>query len=221
METAKNKHNLTEHMSYWLISWHISVMHSSMVFGMILWAVCKVYGTVKIYANVYISNIYIWCKQHTQYIIVYVQVWYTEVDLCKRYKHRAWNKISYEKNVLNMRLIYVKNHKSIKGKIENTYILYGRATFLEIARITNELNCIHKHKNTLHETSVTKINLFGITVIYIFVQVNMTITSYFYMKLTGRFRWMTDTCHLCSLQHWKLYHVWKNMTIVMMTVKIL
>ena len=24
------------------------------------------------------------------------------------------------------------------------------------------------------------------------------------MKLTGRFRWMTDTCHLCSLQHWKL-----------------
>ena len=32
------------------------------------------------------------------------------------------------------------------------------------------------------------IKLFGITVIYIFVQVNMMITSYFYMKLTGRFR---------------------------------
>ena len=32
------------------------------------------------------------------------------------------------------------------------------------------------------------IKLFGITLIYIFVQVNMTITSYFYMKLTGRFR---------------------------------
>ena len=65
-----------------------------------------------------------------------------------------------------------------------------------------------------------KIKFFGITVIYIFGHVNMMVPSYFYMKLTGRFRWMTHMCHLCSLQHWKLYHVWKNMTIVMMTVQI-
>ena len=89
----KTKTDVTEHMSYWLISWHISVVYWSMVFGMTKWATCKVYGTVKIYAYVYISNIYILCKWHTQYIIVYVQVWYTRVDLCKRYKHRAWNKI--------------------------------------------------------------------------------------------------------------------------------
>ena len=31
------------------------------------------------------------------------------------------------------------------------------------------------------------IKFFGIIVIYIFVQVNMMTTSYFYMKLTGRF----------------------------------
>ena len=72
---------------------------------------------------IYISHIYISCKWYTQYITVYVQVWYTGADLCKRYKYRAWNKIWYEKNVLNERLIYVKNHKNINGKIENTYIL--------------------------------------------------------------------------------------------------
>ena len=32
------------------------------------------------------------------------------------------------------------------------------------------------------------IKFFGIIVIYIFVQVNMMTTSYFYMKLTGGFR---------------------------------
>ena len=123
MQIAKNKDDVTEHMSYWVISWHISVLNLSMVFGMTIWATCQVYGTVKIYANVYNPNIYILCKWHTQYIIVYVQVWYTGVNLCKRYKHRAWNKIWYEKKVLNKRCIYVRYHKIIKGKIENTYIL--------------------------------------------------------------------------------------------------
>ena len=34
------------------------------------------------------------------------------------------HEIKYDiKNVLNKRLIYVKNHKNIKGKIENRYIL--------------------------------------------------------------------------------------------------
>ena len=47
-------------------------MKLSMVFGMTIWATCKAYSTVQFYANVYISNIYIWCKWHIPYIIVYV-----------------------------------------------------------------------------------------------------------------------------------------------------
>ena len=124
------------------------------------------------------------------------------------------------KNVLNKRLIYVKNHKNIKGKVENTYILQGRPIFWKFWE--SQVNSIvYVTTKILYMKHLSQnIKFFGITVIYIFVQVNMTITLYFYMKLTERFRWMTDTCHLCSLQHWKLYHVWKNMTIVMMTVKI-
>ena len=90
---------------------------------MTVWATCEVYGTVKIYVNVCILNIYILCKWYAQYIIVHDQVWHTGVNLCKRYKCRAWNKIWYEKNVLNKRLIYVRYNKNITGKIENTYIL--------------------------------------------------------------------------------------------------
>ena len=65
--------NLHLHMSYWLISWDITLVKLSMVFGMIIWATCKAYSTVQFYVNVYISNIYIWSKWHIQYIIVYVQ----------------------------------------------------------------------------------------------------------------------------------------------------
>ena len=38
-----------------------------------------------------------WCKWHTPYIIVHVQVWYTAVDLWKKYKHR----VSLYKHVLD------------------------------------------------------------------------------------------------------------------------
>ena len=65
--------NLHLHMSCWLISWHISLVKLSMVFGLTIWATCKAYGTGQFYANVYISNTYIWCKWHIQYITVYVQ----------------------------------------------------------------------------------------------------------------------------------------------------
>ena len=57
---------------------------------------------------------------------------------------------------------------------------------------------------------LAKLNFCCIIVIYKFVQVNMMTTWYFYMKLTGRSRWIIDTCHLCCLQHWKLCHVWKT-----------
>ena len=132
--------------------------------------------------------------------------------ICTTYKHRPWNKTLYEKNVLNWGLIYVRYHKNIIG--HNNF-------FLEILQESQVNSIVCVLTRILYMKNLSQnIKLFGIIVIYIFVQVNMMITSYFYMKLTGRFRWMTGTCHLCFLQHWKLYHVWKNVTILMMTVQI-
>ena len=65
-------------------------------------------------------------------------------------------KYDMKKDVLNKRSIYLENNKNIKGKVENTYVIQGRAIFQEIARIRSELNCMHKHYSTLPETSVTK-----------------------------------------------------------------
>ena len=80
-------------------------MHSSIVLGMTIFADCKVCESVTVHPKVYIWYIYIYlymqCKWHTPYIIVYVQVWHTGVDLWKRCKHRALNKIWYKKDVLN------------------------------------------------------------------------------------------------------------------------
>ena len=78
-------------------------MHCSIVLGMAIVADCKVYELVTVCTKVYKSHIYMQCKWHTPYIIVYVQVWHTGVDLWKRCKHRALDKIWYQKDVLNKR----------------------------------------------------------------------------------------------------------------------
>ena len=87
--------NLHLHMSYWLISWHITLVKLSMIFGMTIWATCKVYSNVQFYVNIYISNIYISYKWYIQYIIVYVQ--HTNVDYEIKYlmkKHtQSWTNI--------------------------------------------------------------------------------------------------------------------------------
>ena len=44
----------------------------------------------------------------------------------------------------------------MKGNVENTYVIQGRAIFQENARIRSELNCMHKYHSTLHETSLIK-----------------------------------------------------------------
>ena len=96
----------------------------------------------------------------------------------------------------------------VKLKIHTYYRIEQFFWTLQVSQV-NSIVCITTRILYMKHLS-QNIKLFSTTVLYIFVQVNMMITSYFYMKLTERFRWMTDTCHLCSLQHWKLYHVWKK-----------
>ena len=59
MQIARNKHYMTEYLLYALISWHISVMHYSIVLGMTIVADCKVYESVTVHGKVYISYIYV------------------------------------------------------------------------------------------------------------------------------------------------------------------
>ena len=51
----------------------------------------------------YMSHIYTRCKWHTLYVMVYIQLSHTRVDLCKRCKHMAFRNIWYQKDVLNER----------------------------------------------------------------------------------------------------------------------
>ena len=76
-------------------------------------------------------------------------------------------------NVLNKGLIYVTCHNNV----------------LKILQESQVNSIVYVPTRILYMKYLSQnINLFGITAIYIFIQVNMIITSYFYMKLTGRFR---------------------------------
>ena len=45
------------------------------------------------------------------------------------------------------------------GNVENRYVMQGRAILQEIVRIRGELNFMHKHYSTLHETSFGKVEV--------------------------------------------------------------
>ena len=80
------------------------------------------YGTVKIYANAYISNIYISYVNYIHSTSLYMYKCDILESICAK-DTNIEHEIKYDmKKIYSMRLIYVKNHKNIKGKIENTYI---------------------------------------------------------------------------------------------------
>ena len=66
----------------------MSFVQCSIIFGMKILAGCKVYELVTFLLR-YISHIYSRCKSYILYVMVYVQLLNTRVDLCKRFKHRA------------------------------------------------------------------------------------------------------------------------------------
>ena len=66
----------------------MSVVQCSIVLGMKILAGCKVHYLVTVCTKVHFSDqIYARCKSYILYIMVYVQLLNTRVDLCKRFKH--------------------------------------------------------------------------------------------------------------------------------------